>query len=95
MPPLPPLTQIRVQPDLATVAETLAAGRLPPSSPSDWPNMVPLVASFPAEFLNPSSAYLKLSAKLGFPPYAIACGGLLTGGGTGKTQEQNQKLVPV
>lgn len=90
---MPPPTQVRVQPDLATVAETLAAGRQPPSSPGDWPNMVPLVASFPAEFLNPSSAYLKLAAKWGFPPSAIAHGGLLTS--ENKKQEQNQKLVPV
>jgi anthranilate synthase component 1 len=53
--------QIKVQPELPTVAETIAKARAEDASTA--PNVVPLVASFPAEFMNPSSAYLKLSAK--------------------------------
>lgn len=52
--------QVSVQPDLSTISDHLAQ-----FSPDDAeaPNVVPLIASMPAEFLNPSSAYLKLSAS--------------------------------
>ncbi|TGZ83144.1 anthranilate synthase component [Ascodesmis nigricans] len=55
------VVKTRVQPDFATVAETVAATRN--ADPDSAPNVIPLVASMPAEFMNPSSAYLKLSAK--------------------------------
>ena len=53
--------KINVQPDLPTVVETIARARV--EDVKTAPNIVPLVASFPAEFLNPSGAYLKLAAK--------------------------------
>jgi anthranilate synthase component 1 len=53
--------KIKVQPELLTVAETISAAQSKDASTA--PNIVALVASFPAEFLNPSSAYLKLAAK--------------------------------
>lgn len=55
------MSKIIVQPDLPTVVETITKARA--ENASTAPNIVPLVASFPAEFLNPSSAYLKLAAK--------------------------------
>ncbi|KAH7075387.1 anthranilate synthase-like protein component I [Paraphoma chrysanthemicola] len=58
--------QLVVQPSLDTVREVLAAAV---SSPNP-PNLVPVFSSIPAEFLTPSSIYLKVSAnsstKLGF-----------------------------
>ncbi|CCX12621.1 Similar to Anthranilate synthase component 1; acc. no. P00899 [Pyronema omphalodes CBS 100304] len=53
--------KIKVQPDLPTVAETISAARA--QDVKTAPNVIALVASFPAEFLNPSSAYLKLTSK--------------------------------
>lgn len=55
------MSKILVQPDFATVVETIEKARA--DDLANAPNIVPLVASFPAEFLNPSSAYLKLAAK--------------------------------
>ena len=55
------MNKIIVQPDFPTVVEVIAKARAEDRATA--PNVVPLVASFPAEFLNPSSAYLKLAAK--------------------------------
>ncbi|RPA79006.1 anthranilate synthase component [Ascobolus immersus RN42] len=52
---------VKVQPDFETVAEILARPTVELGDEDESPNMVPLFASVPAEFLNPSSAYLKLS----------------------------------
>ncbi|KAF2829742.1 anthranilate synthase-like protein component I [Ophiobolus disseminans] len=51
--------QIVVQPSLDTVREVLAAAVNSPHPP----NLVPVFSSIPAEFLTPSSIYLKVSAK--------------------------------
>lgn len=51
--------QVLVQPSLATVEEVLAAS----ADFSKPPNLVPLCASISAEFLTPSSIYLKIAAK--------------------------------
>jgi anthranilate synthase component 1 len=48
--------QLGVQPSLDTVREVLAAA-------GKAPNLVPILSSISAEFLTPSSIYLKLSAK--------------------------------
>jgi hypothetical protein len=48
--------QLGVQPSLDTVREVLAAA-------GKAPNLVPILLSISAEFLTPSSIYLKLSAK--------------------------------
>ncbi|KAI5791630.1 putative anthranilate synthase component I [Peziza echinospora] len=56
------MPQITVQPDLRTIQDVLATARSA-TAPDKAPNTVGLFASFPAGFLNPSSAYLKLSAK--------------------------------
>lgn len=53
--------QVNVQPDLKTVHDLLASARAA-TSPENAPNTVALFAAIPAGFLNPSSAYLKLSA---------------------------------
>ncbi|KAG0129328.1 ADC synthase [Tuber indicum] len=51
----------RIQPDLPTIFEHVRKARAADSATS--PNIYPVFAQIPAEFLNPSSAYLKLSAK--------------------------------
>ncbi|KAH8710072.1 anthranilate synthase component 1 [Phaeosphaeriaceae sp. PMI808] len=51
--------QLVVQPSLDTIREVLAATVNSPNPP----NLVPVVSSIPAEFLTPSSIYLKVSAK--------------------------------
>ncbi|KAF8420116.1 putative anthranilate synthase component I [Tirmania nivea] len=56
------MTQINVQPDLSTIQEVLDAARSA-TTVDNAPNTVALFASIPAGFLNPSSAYLKLSNK--------------------------------
>lgn len=53
--------QVNVQPDFAAVFGHLSKTRETGSASA--PNIVPLFAQIPAEFLNPASAYLKLSAK--------------------------------
>ncbi|KAF2866177.1 anthranilate synthase-like protein component I [Massariosphaeria phaeospora] len=52
-------SQLGVQPSLDTVRELLAAALKLPNPP----NLVPIFSSIPAEFLTPSSIYLKISAK--------------------------------
>ncbi|RPB23030.1 putative anthranilate synthase component I [Terfezia boudieri ATCC MYA-4762] len=56
------MTQVNVQPDLNTIQEVLDAARST-TTVDNAPNTVALFASIPAGFLNPSSAYLKLSNK--------------------------------
>ncbi|KAF1917190.1 anthranilate synthase-like protein component I [Ampelomyces quisqualis] len=51
--------KIAVQPSLDTIREVLAAAANSPNPP----NLVPVFSSIPAEFLTPSSIYLKVSAK--------------------------------
>ncbi|KAF9698661.1 hypothetical protein EKO04_003443 [Ascochyta lentis] len=51
--------QLGVQPSLDTVREVLAAAVNSPNPP----NLVPVFSSISAEFLTPSSIYLKISAK--------------------------------
>ncbi|KAH5431738.1 hypothetical protein HBI55_117560 [Parastagonospora nodorum] len=51
--------QLVVQPSLDTIREVLAAAVKSPNPP----NLVPVFSSIPAEFLTPSSIYLKVSAK--------------------------------
>jgi hypothetical protein len=51
--------QLVVQPSLDTIREVLAAAVTSPNPP----NLVPVFSSIPAEFLTPSSIYLKVSAK--------------------------------
>jgi anthranilate synthase component 1 len=51
--------QLGVQPSLDTIREVLAAAVKSPNPP----NLVPVFSSIPAEFLTPSSIYLKISAK--------------------------------
>ncbi|KNG50241.1 anthranilate synthase component i [Stemphylium lycopersici] len=51
--------QLGVQPSLDTIREVLAAAVNSPNPP----NLVPIFSSIPAEFLTPSSIYLKISAK--------------------------------
>ncbi|KAF1836850.1 anthranilate synthase-like protein component I [Decorospora gaudefroyi] len=51
--------QLGVQPSLDTIREILAAAVKSPNPP----NLVPVFSSIPAEFLTPSSIYLKISAK--------------------------------
>ncbi|KAL6710704.1 anthranilate synthase component 1 [Coniothyrium glycines] len=51
--------QLGVQPSLDIVREVLAAAVESPNPP----NLVPIFSSIPAEFLTPSSIYLKISAK--------------------------------
>ncbi|KAL7269051.1 anthranilate synthase component 1 [Rhizina undulata] len=53
--------KINVQPEFATVFDNIHKAKT--ENASTAPNIVPLFAQIPAEFLNPSSAYLKLSAK--------------------------------
>jgi anthranilate synthase component 1 len=53
------MRQIVVQPSLDTIREVLAASVTSPNPP----NLVPVFSSIPAEFLTPSSIYLKVSAK--------------------------------
>jgi anthranilate synthase component 1 len=53
------MRQIVVQPSLDTIREVLAAAVTSPNPP----NLVPVFSSIPAEFLTPSSIYLKVSAK--------------------------------
>jgi anthranilate synthase component 1 len=53
------MRQIVVQPSLDTIREVLAAASTFPNPP----NLVPVFSSIPAEFLTPSSIYLKVSAK--------------------------------
>jgi anthranilate synthase component 1 len=48
-----------VQPSLETVREVLAAAVTSPNPP----NLVPVFSSITAEFLTPSSIYLKIAAK--------------------------------
>lgn len=50
--------QAKVLPALEDVRDIVTAGR----KLSDPPNLVPLCASFPSEFLTPASIYLKVSA---------------------------------
>ncbi|KAF2272809.1 anthranilate synthase-like protein component I [Westerdykella ornata] len=52
-------SQLGVQPSLDTVREVLAAAVNSPNPP----NLVPIFSSISAEFLTPSSIYLKVSAK--------------------------------
>ncbi|KAI4944747.1 anthranilate synthase component 1 [Alternaria rosae] len=52
-------SQLGVQPSLDTIREVLAAAVKSPNPP----NLVPVFSSIPAEFLTPSSIYLKISAK--------------------------------
>lgn len=49
------------QPTFPVVTDYLAQAWT--DEPSTAPNIVPLITSIPAEFLNPSSAYLKIAAK--------------------------------
>ncbi|KAL7773293.1 hypothetical protein CFE70_003257 [Pyrenophora teres f. teres 0-1] len=51
--------QLGVQPSLDTIREVLAAAVNSPNPP----NLVPIFSSISAEFLTPSSIYLKISAK--------------------------------
>ena len=51
--------ELGVQPSLDTIREVLAAAVKSPNPP----NLVPVFSSIPAEFLTPSSIYLKISAK--------------------------------
>lgn len=51
--------QFGVQPSLDTVREVLASAVNSPTPP----NLVPVFASISAEFLTPSSIYLKVSGK--------------------------------
>lgn len=51
--------QLGLQPSLDTVRQVLAAAVTSPNPP----NLVPVFASISAEFLTPSSIYLKISAK--------------------------------
>jgi len=51
--------QLGLQPSLDTVRQILAAAVTSPNPP----NLVPVFASIPAEFLTPSSIYLKISAN--------------------------------
>lgn len=51
--------QLGIQPSLDVVREVLAAAIKSPNPP----NLVPVFSSIPAEFLTPSSIYLKISAK--------------------------------
>ncbi|OAL56458.1 anthranilate synthase-like protein component I [Pyrenochaeta sp. DS3sAY3a] len=51
--------QLAVQPSLDVIQEVLAAAVNSPNPP----NLVPVFSSIPAEFLTPSSIYLKISAK--------------------------------
>jgi hypothetical protein len=53
--------QVNIQPDFATVYDFITKSKSQDGAQA--PNIVPLFAQIPAEFLNPSSAYLKLSAK--------------------------------
>ncbi|OCK85705.1 anthranilate synthase-like protein component I [Lepidopterella palustris CBS 459.81] len=52
-------SQLGVQPSLKTVREVLASATNSPNPP----NLVPIFSSISAEFLTPSSIYLKLSSK--------------------------------
>lgn len=52
-------SQLGIQPSLETVREVLAAAIKSPNPP----NLVPIFSSISAEFLTPSSIYLKISAK--------------------------------
>lgn len=58
--PHSPCPQVTVQPDFDTVTAFL--NQYAQDDP-ETPNVIPLFASIPAEFLNPSSAYLKLTAS--------------------------------
>jgi len=51
--------QISIQPSLETVQEVLSTL----NNTSTPPNLVPLCATIPSDFLTPETAYLKLSAK--------------------------------
>lgn len=52
--------QVFIQPSLEEVREAISiSGSLPIA-----PNVVPLCATIPADFLTPSLAYIKISAKL-------------------------------
>jgi len=51
--------QLGVQPSLDTVREVLAEALNGPSPP----NLVPIFSSISAEFLTPSSIYLKVAAR--------------------------------
>ncbi|KAH8147501.1 uncharacterized protein LAJ45_08328 [Morchella importuna] len=53
--------KVNIQPDFATVYDFITKAKSQDGAQA--PNIVPLFAQIPAEFLNPSSAYLKLSAK--------------------------------
>ncbi|KAI5776599.1 ADC synthase [Geopyxis carbonaria] len=53
--------QTKVQPDLARIQEHVQQARA--ADPATAPNVVPLYASIPAEFMNPSGCYLKLAAQ--------------------------------
>jgi hypothetical protein len=50
---------LSIQPSLATVRDVLSAAAGKDSSP----NLIPLSATLSAEFLTPSSIYLKLAAQ--------------------------------
>jgi hypothetical protein len=53
--------QKNIQPSLETVQEIISASENSPRPP----NLVPLCATIPSDFLTPETAYLKLSAKCG------------------------------
>lgn len=53
-------TQVNIQPSLEIIREVLSVSKNLPNAP----NVVPLCATIPADFLTPTLAYVKISAKL-------------------------------